>query len=61
MIFREPIEVERGFGDSREPSNRLAAPEDIDRIPRLHPVDELAQMGFDVREIDCIHVTLMTI
>jgi hypothetical protein len=31
-------------GYCREPSDRLAAPGDVDRIPRLDPVDEFAQM-----------------
>lgn len=41
--------------------DRLAAPGDVDRVARFHPIDEFAQMGLGVRQTDRIHVTFLTI
>jgi hypothetical protein len=48
-------------GHSREPRDRLAAPGDVDRIPGFDPIEEFAQMGFGLCQIDRVHVTLLTI
>jgi len=48
------------LGDGGEPRDRLAAPGDVDRVPRLDPVDELAQMCLGVRQINRVDATLLT-
>lgn len=48
------------LGDAGKTRHRPPAPGDIDGIASLDPIDEFAQMGFGISQIDRIHAALLT-